>query len=344
MSRAPSPDDDESNYNDGKGLEFTIELTLATTGKTRKNAKPKVMKKTIFLHEDSALNHLLYAAIKAFKREDDLSFSFNPRRDDYTSTTLDLLGMTYTIPKSNFKDMSLTCNSDYETLISHARKKDIPETIRIQMAELKTFEPTEAEIEQNRLIVQLNSEWKCEDRTCKRFICFPDRKTAKHVPLSHLHVQTWVAAIQGKVINDDGTAVDLKNPPDTKLFDHQEPDSEDQALIRNRTVKKDSGITINLTLPETAAPVPASRSLMPAMQPVAHPSHPRIAPQMSLELFSQRYNLSRRIFDKLGAYSVTGPQTLRHLKNNHLEEALLNPAEIADVRDAQDRWLMGEGE
>lgn len=149
---------------------------------------------------------------------------------------------------------------------------------------------------------------------------------------------------QGKVTNADGTLVDLKNPPDTKLFTHQNPDDDDEALIRGRATQKgtakDSNITINLTMPENTAPQ-APPQLQP---PAARPSQPRIAPQMSLELLSQRYSLTAAIYDKLRAYSVTGPQTLRYLKNNHLEDAKLNPAEIADVRDAQDRWIMGEGE
>jgi integrase len=67
---------------------------------------------------------------------------------------------------------------------------------------------------------------------------------------------------------------------------------------------------------------------------------------MPLEMFCHRFkfSLGQGIFEKLRAYSITGPHTLRHLKNTHLEEARLNPAEIADVRDAQDRWIMGEGE
>lgn len=226
----------------------------------------------------------------------------------------------------------------------------------------QTFEPTEEEVEQNEFIVKLNAEWKCEDRSCKRFICFPDRTSGKHVHLTHMHLQTWAAAKvclascavyynltilqQGNIINEDGTPVDLKNPPDTKMFSHQEPDDDDQALLRNRasqkSANKDSNITINLTLPDGLIPPTALAPQQPmAAQP---PSRPRIAPQMSLRLFCTRYNLPARIYDKLVAYDVTGPHTLRHLKNAHLEGAGLNPAEVADVRDAQDRWIVGEKE
>jgi hypothetical protein len=62
-----------------------------------------------------------------------------------------------------------------------------------------------------------------------------------------------------------------------------------------------------------------------------------------LETYRDRFNLAHSIYLKLADYSVTGPQTLRHLKNEHLQEAGLNPADIADVRDAQDRWMAGKG-
>ncbi|KAJ7075382.1 hypothetical protein B0H15DRAFT_806236 [Mycena belliarum] len=127
---------------------------------------------------------MLYAAISALKRpDDDLTFSFLPRNDCYTSTTLDIDGMTYSIPKSQFKDMALTCDADYQALLKEATKKTAPETIKIFLTELKsheegdedevdssdderprkkkkkkTFEPSAEEVEQNDLIVKLNSE------------------------------------------------------------------------------------------------------------------------------------------------------------------------------------------
>ncbi|KAJ7168113.1 hypothetical protein C8R43DRAFT_945370 [Mycena crocata] len=268
--------------------------------------------------------------------------------------------------------MALTGTDDYKAMLKHARKKAVPEVITISMAELKkheegdddesssdeetakkkkktakNFEPMEEEVEQIKLIAKLTAQWKCEDRRqCKRTPCFPDRVSAKHVHLTHFHLSTWSAAIQGKHVNTNGKAVDLKNPPDDKLFEFQEAENDDTTLIRNRATQKatakDSNITINLTLPDTAAlplPLPAQ-----PLRPIQESQPCRIAPQITLELFCLPYNLSQGIHTKLRAYSVTGPQTLHHLKNNHLEAALLNPAEIADVRDAQDRWIMGEGE
>ncbi|KAJ7604763.1 hypothetical protein B0H17DRAFT_1154425 [Mycena rosella] len=314
VSRPPSPESEESLYNDGQGLQFTVELTLLPDEKARKNAKAKVIKKNLYVHEDSAFNHLLYMAIKIFRREDDLSFSFLPRDDQYDSTTIDIPGMTYTIPKSTFKEMALTCDADYQSMLTAARKKEVPETINICMAELKPHEEGD------------NDEQSSDDEEAPRKEEKEDKARKDYgMPM--------------------GTHVDLKNPPDSKPFEHQQPDDDDQALIRTRATQKgtmkDNNITINLTMPETAVPAQTQPQPVP---PVRQPSRPGIAPQMSLELFSQRYNLTAGIYNKLRAYSVTGPHALRYLKNNHLEDAHLNPAEIADVRDAQDRWVAGEGE
>ncbi|KAJ7712083.1 hypothetical protein B0H16DRAFT_1900261 [Mycena metata] len=377
-TRPATPEDQESIYNDGQGLQFKLEFILREKADGRKNAKHKTVKKSFYVHEDSALNHMLNEAIKVLGREDSLFFCYIPRTDTYTSTTIDFSSLTYTIPKTLFKEMGLSSDKDYDIMLKEAKKKAKPEIIHISMMEAepesggsdkenndeegdeeggrgrkrkkqKTFEPSEEEVEQNELIKKINTEWKCQDRTCRRFVCFPDRVTGQHVPVTHFHSSTWAAAIQGKHINEDGTPVDIKTPPDDELFDYQEPDAADVALVRGRTAKakaNDSNITIHLTLPDATVPVPLANNPQPPPAPLQapQPPRPRIAPQISLELFCHRYNLGQAIHAKLQAYSVTGPHTLRHLKNNHLEAANLNPAEIADIRDAQDRWVMGEGE
>jgi hypothetical protein len=45
--------------------------------------------------------------------------------------------MTYTIPKTQFKEMALTCNKDYDVLLAEVMKKAKPETVKISVAELK---------------------------------------------------------------------------------------------------------------------------------------------------------------------------------------------------------------
>ncbi|KAJ7441185.1 hypothetical protein B0H11DRAFT_2351170 [Mycena galericulata] len=372
-------DEDVSQYNDGRGLQFTVEFTgliprPAHGKKTRKNAKRLVLKKTIYVHEDSELNNLLNTFFRALDRhegDDALTFSWLPRTGAYSSPTIDIPNMTYSIPKTPFKDMSLTCEKDYETLIGEVKKlkKPDPDLVKICMAELKhpggeddddessddeqprrkkgkTYEPSAEEVEQTEFIVKLQARWKCNDRRCKRFLCFPDKTTAKHVHLTHLHLQSWAAAAQAKHVNADGSTVDVDNPPDHKLFEFQETENEeDQQLLRTRATQKatakDSNITINLTLPDPALPLqPHQQQRINAPAPLPR----RIPPQISLEIFVDRYNLTNAVYQKLADFSVTGPHTLRHLKNEHLLEAGLNHAEVANVHDAQDRWVAGEGE
>ena len=61
--------------------------------------------------------------------------------------------------------------------------------------DLQTYEPSPEDIEQNELIMKLTAKWRCNDRTCKRFTSFLDKTTAKHVHLTHFHLQTWAAAV-----------------------------------------------------------------------------------------------------------------------------------------------------
>ncbi|KAJ7720186.1 hypothetical protein B0H16DRAFT_1896909 [Mycena metata] len=245
MSQGASRDEEESRYNEGRGLLFSLEFTpvppllLLGGKKPRKNArKLPPMKKTFYLHEDLELNDLLHSVIKSLgceEGEDQLTFSWNPRNGTYSSQDLAIDGMTYTVVRSQLKDMSLSNKSDYQILLDEATKKDsTAPLIKIFLSELKNanagadndsseeedtqrkkkkkkvYEPSPEEIEQTEFILKLQNEWKCEDKKCKRFICFPDRTTGRCVHLTHFHLQTWE---QAKHINKDGTPVDLQNPP-----------------------------------------------------------------------------------------------------------------------------------
>ncbi|KAJ7116721.1 hypothetical protein C8R44DRAFT_880073 [Mycena epipterygia] len=66
-------DNEESQYNDGRGLQFIVEFTgliplPAAGNKTWKNAKAPVIKKSIYVHKDSELNTLLNAALHSLGR------------------------------------------------------------------------------------------------------------------------------------------------------------------------------------------------------------------------------------------------------------------------------------
>ncbi|KAJ7491533.1 hypothetical protein B0H11DRAFT_2398848 [Mycena galericulata] len=286
--------------------------TLPMAIRCEKNAKKPVLKKTIYVHEDSELNNLLNTFFRALDRhegDDALTFSWFPHTGAYSSPTIDIPNMTYSIPKTPFKDMSLTCESDYKTLIKEVKKlkKPDPDPVKMCTAELKhpggeddddessddeqprrkkgkTYEPSAEEVEKTEFIVKLQARWKCNDRRCKRFLCFPDKTTAKHAHLTHLHLQSWTAAAQAKHANADGSTVDVDNPPDDKLFEFQETENEeDQQILRTRAAQKatmkDSNITINLTLPDPALPLqPHQQQRINAPAPLPR----RIPPQISL--------------------------------------------------------------
>ncbi|KAJ7712747.1 hypothetical protein B0H14DRAFT_2645140 [Mycena olivaceomarginata] len=179
-----SDDDEASQYNDGRGLQFKVELTALAPRpqsgkKPRKNARRPVTKKTFFVHEDSALStHPLWARAAEERKgcgrrteehgakneneecklarcrsrlfwhlrpgnydmlapvfwdnrgDDQLTFSWT-REGTYSSRDIDIPNLTYSIPKTSFKDMSLTCEDDYQNLLTEVQKKAAPEIVTI---------------------------------------------------------------------------------------------------------------------------------------------------------------------------------------------------------------------
>jgi hypothetical protein len=79
------------------------------------------------------------------------------------------------------------------------------------------------------------------------------------------------------------------------------------------------------------------------LQPVPQ-NHPRpaLVPKMTLDAFCDRYDLSIFILEKLDVMKVTGPHGLRFISNEQLVEVgKLDIGEVADVRDAHERWMLG---
>ena len=55
--------------------------------------------------------------------------------------------------------------------------------------------PTPEELSQNEDIARLTRMYACEDRSCKFTTCYPMPPDATHIHLTHLHLNTWAAAI-----------------------------------------------------------------------------------------------------------------------------------------------------
>ncbi|KIJ15654.1 hypothetical protein PAXINDRAFT_99503 [Paxillus involutus ATCC 200175] len=69
-----------------------------------------------------------------------------------------------------------------------------------------------------------------------------------------------------------------------------------------------------------------------------------LVPKMDLRTFCDHYNLSLAILQKLDSMEITGPHGLRFVSNTDLREiGKLHIGELADVRDAEERWSLGQG-
>ncbi|KIJ15614.1 hypothetical protein PAXINDRAFT_114833 [Paxillus involutus ATCC 200175] len=67
-----------------------------------------------------------------------------------------------------------------------------------------------------------------------------------------------------------------------------------------------------------------------------------LVPKMDLHTFCDHFNLSLAILQKLDVMKITGPHGLRFVSNTDLREiGKLHIGELADVRDAQERWTLG---
>jgi hypothetical protein len=137
-----------------------------------------------------------------------------------------------------------------------------------------------------------------------------------------------------KVDKQDG--VDNDQPPNNKLFDPTFQDAADTALLARRARnQKDTTSNFTLNIPglgELLRP-PATEQRLP---PVACP---KIIPKVALEFFCEHYELTEDIYYKLMDIKLTGPHALQFLTNDDLRgEGGLLTAEVADVRDAQERW------
>ncbi|KIJ15656.1 hypothetical protein PAXINDRAFT_133790 [Paxillus involutus ATCC 200175] len=71
---------------------------------------------------------------------------------------------------------------------------------------------------------------------------------------------------------------------------------------------------------------------------------PALVPKMDLYTFCGHFNLSFTILQKLRSMKITGPHGLRFVSNTDLRESgKLDIGELADVRDAEERWSLGQG-
>ncbi|KAF9231170.1 hypothetical protein BU15DRAFT_56490, partial [Melanogaster broomeanus] len=168
----------------------------------------------------------------------------------------------------------------------------------------------------------------------------------------------WAAAIQDTT-NDSS----LETPPNMKMFDpppsrNSDNNADATILAKRRLTTNHNSSTSSLQVvvnfdrlaeilsglhgngQRTSAasgqgPGP-NHTPTPANNPVTRRALP---PKISLEEFCLRYSLSQAIYAKLTKLAITGPHALRFISNNVLSnDGTFVVGELADVRDAEQRW------
>ena len=90
-------------------------------------------------------------------------------------------------------------------------------------------------------------------------------------------------------------------------------------------------------------PAPDSVPIVP--QAAVRPFWAANFPKMSLMHFCDHFSLSVYVLRILDALRITGPHGLRFVSDQQLvEKGELEIEELADVQDAQEWWMLGQGQ
>ncbi|KAF9243074.1 hypothetical protein BU15DRAFT_59953 [Melanogaster broomeanus] len=371
--------DDQSLYNDGKGIQFSVQFTplpppVKAGEKRRKNAKAKPINALMYIHEENSFMNFITLCLTKFKRVE-LPAALHGGR--LVNTPLD---MKYTIPHTPLHDIELQSKEDFAEMIEQVTNTakaavkvfideikletedndeddDDEATIVASAAAKKKKETLPEELEQAELIDQLSILYKCEDRSCKFNICWVS-EAGQHLHLTHQHLRAWAAAIQDAT-NDSN----LETPPNMKMFDppssRNSDNSADATILAKRhlTTNHNSStsspqVVVNFdglaeilsglhgngqhtSTGSSRGPGP-NHTLTPTNNPATRRALP---PKISLEEFCLRYALSQAIHTKLTKLAITGPHALRFVSNDVLmNDGTFAVGELADVRDAEQRW------
>ncbi|KAF9231754.1 hypothetical protein BU15DRAFT_32946, partial [Melanogaster broomeanus] len=208
----------QSLYNDGKGVQFSVQFTplpppVKAGEKRRKNAKAKPINALMYIHEENSFMNFITLCLMKFKR---VELPAALHRGRLVNTPLD---MKYTIPRTPLHDIELQSNEDFAEMIEQVTntakaavkvfideikvdpdndEDDDEEAIAVSAATKKkkvVCETPPEELEQAELIDQLSLLYKCEDRSCKFNICWV-AEAGQHLHLTHQHLRAWAAAIQ----------------------------------------------------------------------------------------------------------------------------------------------------
>ncbi|RXW14517.1 hypothetical protein EST38_g11336 [Candolleomyces aberdarensis] len=199
------------------------------------------------------------------------------------------------------------------------------------------FPPEEKE--QLKIIQDLTDRYRCNDKQCSNTTCYLAGPTGEHINLTHLHLRTWAAAVQG---NKEGA--DMDTPPNNKLFDascsRNVMDISTLAKRRAGIVKNDQNTSALAPLAGLAELIHAIRgppSVADAALPVAPASN--LLEPMDLDDFCMLFGISYGLKLKLEDADITGPHVLRLVSDTDLRsDAKLSIGELATLQDAEERW------
>ncbi|KIJ10704.1 hypothetical protein PAXINDRAFT_52348, partial [Paxillus involutus ATCC 200175] len=207
----------QSLYNNGKGVQFSVQFTplplpVKTGEKRCKNAKAKPINALMYIHEDNSFMNFITLCLIKFKCAELPAGLCGGR---LVNTPLD---MKYTIPRTPLHNIELQSNEDFTEIIEQvtntakAAVKVSIEEIKVDLdndedednkattttsatAKKKKVETPPEELEQAELIDQLRILYKCEDWSCKFNICWV-AEAGQHLHLTHQHLRAWAATIQ----------------------------------------------------------------------------------------------------------------------------------------------------
>ncbi|KAJ7239323.1 hypothetical protein C8J57DRAFT_1565261 [Mycena rebaudengoi] len=202
----------------------------------------------------------------------------------------------------------------------------------------------------NQKIGLLKAKWTCHANDGSDY-CWISGEAKDHLRLTHAHFLTWAAAWA----ND---SCDEETPPNHALFDIKggktPPPTALQRRIANNQPAVAAAPTINnhFTLPDTlleiirpgsaqaAAPVTNNHT---ATQPITDhlmllPPNHRVGERLTIGTFCINYDLDSSIADKFTTNGYRNTSVFYLVKLTELEVMNFLPGEIAELRDAVQRW------
>ncbi|KAJ7255577.1 hypothetical protein C8J57DRAFT_1345236 [Mycena rebaudengoi] len=284
----------------------------------------------------------------------------------------DELGTSFLVNRYVKHSLELDDSDSYRHMVTSALKnKDAVVTLII---ELKILEPTDTESEAppkdkkkkgkkskipaendilpanaiiNNYITKLRSKWTCHANDGSDF-CWVAGEAKDHLPLTFSHFSLWAAGWANGSCDDE-------TPPNHALFTKKGGAVAPPNLLQRRIAAAQQAgpaaptINNNFTLPDglvnllrpapPTAPIPHLVTL-PAAQSMLLPPNMQVGERLPIPDFCQRYDLDDSIAHKLTTNGYKTAAVFYLIKLEDLPTMNFLPGEIAELRDAVQRWAL----